>query len=230
MKSTIEFDPAYTLLTVDLSPGESIKAEPGAMAAQQGVDMKTGMGSGGGLLGGLKRMMASESFFLNTFTAGSSGGWVSLAPPTPGDIESFDLQPGQNLFIQGSSFLGCTETVQTDVKFQGFRGMFSGEKLFFLRAYAEGGAGTVYFNSFGAIKELAVDMGQELVVDTGHVVAFTDNVEYSVGKVGGIGSLIAGGEGLVLKFNGSGQVWVQTRTLAALMDKLVPFMPKVKGE
>ena len=75
-----------------------------------------------------------------------------------------------------------------------------------------------------------MDMGQELVVDTGHVVAFTDNVEYSVGKVGGIGSLIAGGEGLVLKFNGSGQVWVQTRTLAALMDKLVPFMPKVKGE
>ena len=228
MNSTIEFSPAYTMLTVELSPGESIKAEPGAMAAQQGVEMKTGMG-GGGLFGGFKRMLASESFFVNTFTAGPSGGWVSLAPSTPGDIQSQELRPGKDFFIQGSSFLGCTENVQTDSKFQGMKGMFSGEKLFFLRAYSEGGPGTVYYNSFGAIKQMSVEMGRELVVDTGHVVAFTSDVEYSIGKVGGLGSLIAGGEGLVMKFRGSGYVWVQTRTLSSLMDKLVPFLPKTKG-
>ena len=229
MKSTTEFSPAYTLLTVELSPGESIKAEPGAMAAHQGVEMKTGMG-GGGLFGGFKRMLASESFFVNTFTAGPSGGWVSLAPPAPGDIQSFELQPGQNLFVQGSSFLACTENVQTDAKFQGARGMFSGEKIFFLRAYVEDGQpGTVYYDSYGAIKELPLGFGEELVVDTGHVVAFTDDVNYSIGKVGGLGSLIAGGEGLVMKFNGNGRVWVQTRTLNALMDKLTPFLPTTKS-
>ena len=229
MKSTIEFSPSYTLLTVELAPGESIKAEPGAMAAQQGVEMKTGMG-GGGLFGGFKRMLASESFFVNTFTAGPNGGWVSLAPPAPGDIQSFELQPGQNLYIQGSSFLGCTENVQTDAKFQGAKGMFSGEKIFFLRASTEDGQpGTVYYDSYGAIKEMQVDFGQELVVDTGHVVAFTDDVNYSIGKVGGLGSLIAGGEGLVMKFNGNGRVWIQTRTLNALMDKLAPFLPSTKN-
>ena len=225
MRTQIEFDPSYSLLTIELEPGESIKAETGAMVAQAGVEMKTGMG-GGGLFGGIRRMMGGESFFMNTFTGAGAGGWVSLAPPSPGDIGYFDLGPGQNLFIQSSSFLACTENVGTDSKFQGFRGFFSGEGLFFIRAFAEQGAGVVYYNSYGAIKRVAVTPDQELVVDTGHLVAFSDDVEYSIGKVGGIGSLIAGGEGLVMRFRGSGHVWVQSRNLASLADKLTPFLPK----
>lgn len=225
MQADVEFSPSYSLLTVALAPGESVKAETGAMVAQQGVAMKTGTG-GGGLFGGLRRMIGGESFYLNTFTGESGGGWVSLAPPLPGDIRSFELPPGENLFIQSGSFLACTANVQTDTKFQGFRGFFSGESLFFIRAYSESGAGAVYYNSFGAIKEVAVAPGQELVVDTGHLVAFSDAVEYSIGKVGGIRSLIAGGEGLVMKFRGNGTVWIQTRNMAALADKLVPFLPK----
>lgn len=228
MRADIEFDPSYSLLTVELDPGESVKAETGAMVAQSGVSMKTGMG-GGGLFGGIRRMIGGESFFLNTFTGEGAGGWVSLAPPSPGDIGSFDLVPGQNLFIQSSSFLACTENVDTDTQFQGFRGFFSGESLFFIRAYAERGVGTVFYNSYGAIKQVPVTPGQELVVDTGHLVAFSDDVEYSIGKVGGIGSLIAGGEGLVMRFEGSGHVWVQSRNLASLADKLVPFLPKPSG-
>ena len=228
MRTSIEFDPSYSLLTVELDPGESIKAETGAMVAQAGVDMKTGMG-GGGLFGGIRRMIGGESFFLNTFTGEGAGGWVSLAPPSPGDIGSFELQPGTNLFIQSSSFLACTENVQTDTQFQGFRGFFSGESLFFIRSYAERGSGTVFYNSYGAIKRVPVTPGQELVVDTGHLVAFSDDVEYSIGKVGGIGSLIAGGEGLVMRFRGNGHVWVQSRNLASLADKLVPFLPKSGG-
>ena len=230
MKTTIEFDPSYALLTVDLEPGESIKAEPGAMVAQQGVEMKTGS-AGGGLFRGIRRMLGGESFFINTFTAERGGGSVSLAPSTPGDIGTFPLEPGQNLFIQGSSFLACTENVATDSQFQGFRGIFSGESLFFLRAYAERGHGDVFYNSYGAIKQLAVEPGTELVVDTGHLVAFTDDVSYSIGKVGGLRSLIGGGEGLVMKFQGNGHVWIQTRNLASLVDKIIPFLPTpTRGE
>ena len=50
MQATVEFDPSYSLLTIDLTAGESIKAEPGAMVAQQGVAMTTGMSGSGGLL------------------------------------------------------------------------------------------------------------------------------------------------------------------------------------
>ena len=224
MRTQVEFDPSYAMLTVVLEPGESVKAEPGAMVAQQDVEMKTGS-AGGGIFGGIRRMMGGESFFINTFTAGRGGGQVCLAPSTPGDIGSFPLAPGTNLFIQGSSFLACTENVQTDSQFQGFRGLFSGESLFFLRAYSERGEGTVFYNSYGAIKELPVERGKELVVDTGHLVAFTDDVDYSIGKVGGLRSLIGGGEGLVMKFTGEGSVWVQTRNLASLADKIIPFLP-----
>ena len=147
------------------------------------------------------------------------------------DFLSHDVRPGQELFIQSSSFLACSENGQTDTKFQGLKGLFSGESLFFLRIFTEGGgSGTVYFNSYGAIKQLPVIPGKELVVDTGHVVAFTNDVEYSIRKVGGLGSLIAGGEGLVMKFKGNGHVWVQTGTLSALADKIVPFLPSAKSE
>ena len=224
METVIEFDPSYALLTVVLEAGESIKAEPGAMVAQQDVQMKTGS-AGGGIFGGIRRMLGGESFFINTFTAERGGGQVCLAPATPGDIGSFTLPPNQNLFIQANSFLACTENVQTDSQFQGFRGLFSGESLFFLRAYTERANGTVFYNSYGAIKRLPVEPGKELVVDTGHLVAFSDDVEYSIGKVGGIRSLIGGGEGLVMKFQGNGHVWVQTRNLESLVDKLVPFLP-----
>ncbi len=225
MRSNIEFSPSYTMLTLELGPGERFKAEPGAMVAQKGVEMETGMG-GGGLFGGFKRMLGGESFFVNTFTAGPTGGWVSISPPIPGDIHSLELRPGENLFLQGSSFLACTENVETDTKFQGLKGVFSGESLFFLRAFAKGAGGTVFFDSYGAIKKLDMDGTEELVVDTGHVVAFTDGMEYSIGKVGGIRSLIAGGEGLVMKFRGQGQVWIQSRNMLGLAERLIPFLPK----
>ncbi len=229
MQTVVEYDPSYAMLTVVLAPGESIKAEPGAMVAQQGVELKTG-GAGGGVFGGLRRMMGGESFLINTFTAARGGGQVCLSPATPGDIGSFPLPTGRNLFIQSGAFLACTENVRTDSQFQGFRGFFSGESVFFLRAFCERGEGTVFYNSYGAIKQLPVEPGRELVVDTGHLVAFTDDVDYSIGKVGGLRSLIGGGEGLVMKFRGSGHVWIQTRNLASLVDKIIPFLPSGRGQ
>ena len=100
MDISYDFKPTFTLMTANLEPGESIKVEPGAMVAQSfDLSIKTGMGGGKGVGGFLKSMAKSmvggESFWLNTFTAGSNGGWVSMAPSSPGDIETFDLAPGQ---------------------------------------------------------------------------------------------------------------------------------------
>jgi len=226
MQESLEFNPSYTLMTLALDAGEAVKAEPGAMVAQSGVEMTTGMGSGGFFKNVMKSVVGGESFFLNTFTAGGGGGWVSLAPSSPGDIAWFDVNPGQNLFIQGGSFLACTQNVETDTKFQGFKGLFSGESLFFIRAFSETGAGRVYYSSFGAIKEIPIQPGQIVTIDTGHVVAFTDSVQYQVGKVGGLKSLAFGGEGLVMHFSGQGSIWIQTRNLGALASGLIPFMPQ----
>ena len=119
-----EFGPAFTLMTASLSPGEQIKVEPGAMVAQSnGMEMKTGMGGGGGLGGFMKSMVKSalggESFFVNTYTAGPSGGWISMAPSAPGDIKTFDLSPGESFYMQGGAFMASEVNVEVSTKFQG---------------------------------------------------------------------------------------------------------------
>ena len=97
--------------------------------------------------------------------------------------------------------------------------------MFFIRAFTGAGTGRVYYCSFGAIKEIPIQPGQTVTVDTGHVVAFTDGVDYQIGKVGGMKSLIFGGEGLVMHFTGQGSVWIQTRNVPSLANMLIPFMP-----
>ena len=226
MRETIEFNPTFSTLTLHMEPGETVKAEPGAMIAMSGTTMTTTISSIG-MIRNIKRLMGSESFFVNTFHAEQPDSWVALAPSIPGDIKPFDLTPQDGyLYIQGSSFLAAVDDIVLDAKFQGVRNIFAGEKIFFIRASAEQNRGRVYCNSYGAIQELHVRPGQELIVDTRHLVAYTDQVEYRVGKVSGIRPGIAGGEGLVMKFTGQGSVWIQTRCLSSLADHIYPFLPR----
>ena len=230
MEIESEYGPAFTMMTVTLAPGEQIKVEPGAMVAQsEGLEMKTGMGSGGGLGGFMKSMMKSafggESFFVNTYTAGPSGGWISLAPSSPGDIETFDLDPGQSFYMQGGAFMASTINVDTSTKFQGAKSLFSREGAFFLRAEAADVPGSVFFTSYGAMKEIEVTPDKPIKIDNGHVVAFSEGLNYQISKVKGLGSFFFGGEGFTLDFHGSGSVWIQTRNIESLANQLIPFMP-----
>ena len=230
MEIESEYGPAFTMMTANLAPGEKIKVEPGAMVAQsEGLEMKTGMGSGGGLGGFMKSMMKSafggESFFVNTYTAGPSGGWISLAPSSPGDIETFDLDPGQSFYMQGGAFMASTINVDTSTKFQGAKSLFSREGAFFLRAEAADVPGKVFFTSYGALKKIDVTPDKPIKIDNGHVVAFSEGLNYQISKVKGLGSFFFGGEGFTLDFHGSGSVWIQTRNIQSLANQLIPFLP-----
>ena len=230
MEIESEYGPAFTMMTVTLAPGEQIKVEPGAMVAQsEGLEMKTGMGSGGGFGGFMKSMMKSafggESFFVNTYTAGPSGGWISLAPSSPGDIETFNLDPGQSFYMQGGAFMASTINVDTSTKFQGAKSLFSREGAFFLRAEAADVPGRVFFTSYGAMKEIDVTPDKPIKIDNGHVVAFSEGLNYQISKVKGLGSFFFGGEGFTLDFHGSGSVWIQTRNIQSLANQLIPFLP-----
>ena len=230
METKTEYGPAFTIMTANLAPGEKIKVEPGAMVAQSdGLEMKTGMGSGGGLGGFMKSMMKSalggESFFVNTYTAVPSGGWISLAPSSPGDIETFDMEPGQSFYMQGGAFMASTINVDTSTKFQGAKSLFSREGAFFLRAEAADVPGKVFFTSYGAMKEIEVTPDKPIKIDNGHVVAFSEGLNYQISKVKGLGSFFFGGEGFTLDFHGSGSVWIQTRNIQSLANQLIPFLP-----
>ena len=71
------------------------------------------------------------------------------------------------------------------------------------------GQGNLFLSSFGAIYEEYVD--GEHIVDTGHIVAFEDTLQFELVKAGTslIGSFL-GGEGFVCKFSGQGRLFVQS--------------------
>ena len=220
MDYTIEYGPAYALGIVTLASGESFQAEAGAMVSMSdSIEMTTS--ARGGVMKSLKRsVLGGESFFINTFTAKLSGE-VTIAPALPGDIVALELGE-QPLLIQSGSFLGATPEVEIDTKWGGGKTFFSREGLFLLRCT---GHGTVFVASYGAIRQLDLAAGELYTVDTGHMVAFDESVQYDVGKSGGWKSTLFSGEGLVVKLTGPGRFYMQTRSPESFLGWLVPQLP-----
>jgi uncharacterized protein (TIGR00266 family) len=209
MQFDIQYRPAHSLAIVHLGAGETVRAEASAMISMtRNVRVETQARATGGILGGLKRsLLGGESFFTNTFTATGGPGHVTLAPSLCGDMVVHDLQGGDDLFIQGTSYVAAPDTVRLDTRWQGMKGFFSGESLFFLHA---SGTGPVLVNAFGAIETL--DFDGELVVDTGHLVAFTSGIQYRVTTASpGLVASYLSGEGFVLYVSGRGRLYLQSR-------------------
>lgn len=221
MEHSITHRPSFALLEVDLDAGESIKAEAGAMVSHtDGIEITTHRGDDG-LLGAVKRtVLGEESFFQNTFTAAERG-HVTLAPPIPGDVIRHDLND-ETLYVQSGSYLAADESIAIDTDFGGAKTLFGGEGLFLLRL---SGTGPTFLSSYGAIEEKTLDPGDRYVVDTGHVVAFEESLDFSVERVGGLKSTLFSGEGLVCTFEGSGRLWLQSRSQDAFLAWLIPKLP-----
>lgn len=198
--------PAQALAQVWLEANESIVAESGAMVGMTtNVQMQT---QSGGLMKGLKRMFGGESFFRNTFTAHNGNGELLLAHALSGDMTVLEMTP-HGYFLQSSAFIASSPTVNIETKVGGFRGFFSGAGVFVLKAVSQG-PGQVLVGGFGGIQELMCD--GNIVIDTGHLVAWDATLTYTVGKSGAgwIASYLSG-EGLVCHFKGQGRIWIQTR-------------------
>lgn len=213
MKSTyqhaIESAPEYAILTVRIPQDETLKVEASAMASMDtNIHMKTKV------KGGLSRLLAKESVFMNEFTAHGGSGEIKIAPGPAGDLGYCPIAPDREIYLTASSFVACTPGVKIDTKFQGLaKGFFSGESLFIMKC---SGQGDLWFNAYGAI--FPIDIDGEYVVDTGHIVGFTTGLDYQISKVGGYKSLFFSGEGFVCRFRGEGKVWVQTRNPLGLIS------------
>lgn len=165
-------------------------------------------GTRGGVLSGLKRsLLGGESFFINTFKA-TAPGEVTVAPALPGDVAHIVLT-GETILVQSGSYLASAEGITVDTKWSGARGFFSGEGLFLLKI---AGRGDLLISSYGGIHEINLSVGQRYIVDTSHIVAFGEGVQYAVRRVGGWKTTLLGGEGLVVELTGPGKAYVQTRS------------------
>ena len=213
MKLDLLHQPDSAIAKITMAPQEELVAEAGAMVAMSpymNVSTTLRRGKGGGILGGLKRMVAGESLFLSVFRSGNSDAELFLAPKLMGDILPYKLK-GTELVVQSTGYMASTPQVDIDLGFQGFKSLFSGESLFWL---SMSGSGVVLLSSFGAIYE--IDVTGEYVVDTGHIVAFEKTLDFSIskGNQSWIGAFM-GGEGLVCRFRGQGKVFCQTHNPGA---------------
>jgi len=220
MRYRIEYGPAYAIAIVDLGPGEKIKTEAGAMVSMSS-DMQIETGMSGGVFGGLRRMIGKESFFMNTYVAGNQGGELVLAPALSGDMNVIELS-SEELTVQSGSYVASEEGIDIDTSWGGARTFFGGEGLFMLKA---SGSGKLVISSYGAIRKISLDGSRRMTVDTGHIVAFTQGLNFNVRKVGGMKSTLFSGEGLVSDFEGSGDLYMQTRSPDHFLSWLIPQLP-----
>ena len=171
-------------------------------------------------VGLVRKFLAGETMFVNTYTAKSDGQQVMLAPALSGDVIQVELDGSRAVTVQAGSYLASTRGVKEDLIWGGFSMLFSGEGAFFLKC---SGVGDLLINSYGAIEKVEVNGSYK--VDTGHVVAFEGDLTYTIRKAGGWAASFLSGEGLVLEFTGTGTVWLQTRNLSALVGWISPFLP-----
>ena len=220
MEQEILHKPSYAMAVVHLQRGEKIQAESGAMVGMsETIHLDTQ--ARGGILRGLRRsIMGSESFFINTFTARDDG-IVQIAPATPGDIESLELDD-ETIFVQSGSFLAAGMNIQVDAQWGGAKTFFTSEGLFMLRC---SGTGPLWVSSYGAIHSMDLGPGEKFTVDTGHMVAFDETVKYAVGRTGSWKSTFLSGEGLVCKVEGPGRFLIQTRSSQSFLEWIAAGMP-----
>lgn len=227
MEITVRHSPALAVARVQLAPNETCRAEGGAMVATSG-GVEVEARAEGGFMKALKRKaLGGESFFMTTWTAPASGGWVDCTSTLPGDVTVLEIaDPGLNL-VKGA-YLCSASTVSIETEWGGFKNLVGGEGGFLLRAT---GQGHLVIACYGALDVIDLAAGEQLVLDSGHLVAYTDQVTYQTRKVAkGLMHTIKSSEGFVFEFTGPGRVWMQSRNKQDLIGWLTEVLPFSRGD
>jgi uncharacterized protein (TIGR00266 family) len=228
------------LVEVTLDPGETVVAEAGSMTyMEQDIAFDTRMGDGSnprqGFVGKLfsagKRVFTGESIFTTHFTnEGTKKRRVGFAAPYPGNIIALDLaRIGRRVTCQKDAFLCAALGTKLDITFNRRlgSGLFGGEG-FILQTLE--GDGMAFIQAGGSVIEKTLS-DETLRADTGCLVGFSGDIDYSIARAGGLKSMIFGGEGLFLTtLRGSGKVWLQSLPFSRMADRILTAAPQGGGQ
>lgn len=217
MKSEIKGNQAFRYLELELAPGEMIQTESGAMATMDAALDVTARLNGGLLKGLARKFLGSESLFINEFTNNSSSPkTLTLTTQCPGDLCAIELN-NQSINLEAGAYICSTPGVTLGLRYAGLTSFIGREGLFKLVA---SGTGTVWFASFGAF--IKRELQGEYIVDSGHLVAYEPTIQLKTQLSNGIIGSFFGGEGLVMRLEGTGSFWMQTRSLGGLASWVNP--------
>lgn len=213
MQVKFSAQPAHTLAYCFLQHGESIEVEHGAMAMMSD-GIAASVGVGGSMGAAIRRKtFGGENVFTTRYTATRHGAWVAVAPAMPGDMAAVDVTTP--VVCNRGAVLAWDSSVEVDVKYAGARAIVLREGAVLLHL---SGNGTAVFGSYGGIQEFTLVPGQEMVVDTGHLVAWEETVALKLGMLGSATTASMSGEGIVGRLVGPGRVWCQTRSMLAMEE------------
>lgn len=227
---------------IELDPRETVVAEAGSMMMMDpSIQMETIFGDGskqgsGGFMDKLfsagKRVLTGESLFMTAFTnTGVLKEKAYFAAPYPGKILPMDLsQLGGKLICQKDSFLCAAKGVSVGIDFRKKLsvGFFGGEGFILEKLEGDGMA---FIHACGAIVERTLMPGETLRIDTGCLVAMTQEVHYDIQFVGGIKNTFFGGEGVFFAtVTGPGKVWIQSLPFSRLAERVFAASPSGGGQ
>lgn len=222
------------IVEIELDPQESCVAESGSfMMMNQEIKMETLFGDGSGqqqgflgkLMSAGKRLITGESLFITAFTnMGQGKKSVSFAAPYPGKIIPMNLSLlGGKVICQKDAFLCAARGVNVGIEFQRRlgTGIFGGEG--FIMQKLEGD-GLAFVHAGGLVIERELQPGEVLKVDTGCVVAYTQQVDFDIEFIRGIRNMVFGGEGLFFAvLRGPGKVWLQSLPISRLASRVLAY-------
>lgn len=213
----------FPVLICTLDANEKMITEGGGMSWMS-PNMKMETSSNGGIGKMLGRMMTKESLFQNNYTAQGGEGTIAFASSLPGEIMALEVAPGKEYVAQKSAFLASTAGVELSTFFQKKlgSGIFGGEGFIMQKL---SGNGTAFIEIDGSAVKYNLEAGQQLIVDTGHVVLMSSTCKMDVQTVKGVKNVLFGGEGL---FNtvvtGPGEVILQTMPVPKLAQSIQPYI------
>lgn len=223
------------LLIINLKPGQTIIAEAGALNyMQQDINFKTKLGNGENnqnigskILGAISRAITKESLFITHFTNKSEiTKSMGLAPAFPGAIIPINLKKyNYEIICQKGAFIAATKgTIISVAMVKKIESIFFGGEGFILQRLK--GKGTAFIHAGGTVIKKSLD-DEEITIDTGSLVAFTKDLQYSVRVIKSMKSMLFAQEGLFLTtLSGTGEVWIQSLPFNRLVTSIVAHMPK----
>jgi len=217
MRTKISGSPAFSHIHVELQPGETIIAESDAMSSMAAELDMVAKPNGGLISALLKKFFGGESFFVNHFTNNTKTPLIlTLVQSVPGEIKEIELN-NQVLNIQPGGYVASEPNIKLGLRYAGFKSFIAKEGLFKLQV---SGKGKVWFGAYGGL--IVKDLDGEYIVDTSHLVAYSDGVKLGIQLAGGLFSSLFGGEGLVTRLSGKGKIVIQTRSIDGLTKWINP--------
>jgi len=207
-----------------LETGESMKTESGSMTWMS-PNMNMSTNAGGSIGKAFGRVLMGEKMFQNVYTSQGGPGMIAFGSSFIGSIRPVQITPNTPVVCQKRAFLASEMGVELSVFFQKRfgAGLLGGEGFIMQKLT---GNGLAFLEIDGHAVEYDLAPGQTLIVETGALAMCDATCTIDVQAIKGAANVLFGGEGFFnTKITGPGRVTLQTTSVKAFAQQIIPYIP-----